>query len=146
MKTRKEVENLKQLWLDDQQAFNLAKTEGYEDYREELEAFMAQHSGSGAKDQAEQMKEAFAHLRKSAAFGTLPGALSLQDRIAIELIAEMIKDDPAVRFAKPERLGEHLQAVGYGAYERANYLLKGRMQFLTENCDCPECRKNKSAE
>lgn len=149
MKTRKEVENLKQLWLDDKSAFNLAEAEGYEDHKEELTDFMSEHSEAHGFDSEmnadaySELKAVFSHLKKSAVFGTLPGPQSMQDRIALKVIHELLKDMPDQFPSDSEE--RYYESIGYDAYRRTGYILNGRLNYLSKHCDCPRCRSNRQS-
>lgn len=138
MKTRKEVDKLKKLWLEDTEAFDLTRVEGYEEYREELEAFVETHTPDEKPSLGSFLAGGMANMVSGLAQNMLqPSMDSLRERIAFELIRRALKNSPEGLTGQP--LEQYYNDMGYDAYLRTHHILNGRDRFRTENCDCPAC-------
>lgn len=135
MKTRKEVEKLKQLWLEDKTAFDLTTVEGYEDYQEELALFVAEHNPPPTPGIGGLLTGGLAALAQSM---FQPSLDNLKDRTAFEIIRRLLKDAPDDLTGEVQQ--QYYENIGYDAYQRTHYILNGRERFLADNCDCPACR------
>lgn len=142
MKTRQDVEKLKQLWLDNPDAFDLAKTEGYEAYYDELTSFARRHTIEEEIPELGGVTDNLSHFTAGMALGLIPAMETQQDRIAMAIIRRLVKDAPEQLSGAV--LEQYYQDIGYDAYQRASLILDGRTRFLKTNCQCPECRAKRN--
>lgn len=146
MKTREEVENLKQLWLDESKSFDLTKVEGYEEYRDELAAFVRRHQSAASNEGSLGILPQILLTSIPALIGglTVKSPQETLEEIALPLIKKMIRE-------APEPLSERLvqgyyEQIGFDAYQRAHYILTGREKFAKAKCPCAACAMNRMEE
>ncbi|MGH1437075.1 MAG: hypothetical protein ACRBG0_21735 [Lewinella sp.] len=146
MKTREEVDNLKKLWLDDPKSFDLTKVEGYEEYQDELAAFVRRHQSSKNEEGSLGFIPKILLSSIPALIGGLTGKSSEEslEEIALPIIKKMVRE-------APEPLNEQLvqgyyEQIGFDAYQRAHYILTGREKFARTKCPCVACSMKRMEE
>lgn len=146
MKTREEVENLKQLWLDESKSFDLTKVEGYEEYRDELAAFVRRHQSATSNEGSLGILPQILLTSIPALIGGLTGKSPQEtmEEIALPLIKKMIREAPEP-LSEPLVQGYYEQ-IGFDAYQRAHYILTGREKFAKAKCPCAACAMNRMEE
>jgi hypothetical protein len=148
MKTREEVNRLKNLWLEDPAAFDLANVEGYEEYRDELNLFALEHSvneppigqasnliGPIPPDILNAIRDLFG--------GNSHNDNDLLDQIALPILKKLIEeydDYPADLPFDEEKL---YKRAGRKAYQRAYFILEGRNEVTRANCPCSFCEERR---
>lgn len=139
MKTREQVENLKKVWLENSKSFDLPNVEGYEDYRDELEAFVRSQQSSKKNEDSMSFIPKIILSSIPPLISALTGKSSQEtlEEIALPIIKKMIRDAPEM--LNEQMVQSYYEQIGFDAFQRAHYILAGQEKFARAKCPCAAC-------